>query len=96
MNIFIQYNGNRFPRIVSLKGGKKTNFHIDRRILSLNEYDALFLLRSNTRIGTDRWEFTIVQGSGNFKETDSVSYKETEPNSTFPGFESTTKKRKGK
>ena len=57
--IRVRFNGSRFPRTVSLRGGKKISFHRDRLVLVLDEYDALLLLRSNTRLTPDRWEFTI-------------------------------------
>lgn len=57
--IKVKYNGTRFPRIVAIQGGKKTSFLADRREIVLNEYDALLLLKSNTRVNPEKWEFTI-------------------------------------
>ena len=62
--IVIEYNGSRFPRVVALRGGSKTNFHQDRKTLELDEYDALLLLKSNTRVSPEKFEFTIVSVIG--------------------------------
>lgn len=60
MKIKVKYNGRRFPRVVSLRKGGMKSFHADRVVMELEEYDALFLLKSNTRMKPTRWEFTIV------------------------------------
>lgn len=59
--IKIKYNGRRFPRIVSIQNGGKMSFQPDRLVLELNEYDALFLLKSNSRLTPDKWAFTVAE-----------------------------------
>ena len=61
MKITVKYNGKRFPRVVNHRKGGTTSFHPDKRILELEEYDALLLLKSNTRMTHEIWEFTIPQ-----------------------------------
>jgi len=58
--IKIHYNGRRFPRVVSLRGGGKISFLPNRLILDLEEYDALYLLKLNNRLTPEKWEFTVV------------------------------------
>lgn len=55
----IKYNGTRFPRTVFLQGNKRTSFQADKKVLELDEYDALGLLKFNNRISPTVWEFTI-------------------------------------
>lgn len=59
MLIRVKYNGVRFPRTVSLQGNKRTSFQSDRKVLELEEYDALMLLKFNNRISPTVWEFTV-------------------------------------
>lgn len=58
--LVIQYNGTRFPRTVGLKGGKKVNFTKERTVLELDEYDALLLLRANSRLSPNAFQFTVT------------------------------------
>jgi hypothetical protein len=58
--IKIHYNGRRFPRVVSLRGGGKISFLPNRLILDLEEYDALYLLKLNNRLTPEKWEFTVI------------------------------------
>jgi len=57
--ISVKYQGRRFPRSVSLRGGGTTSFQPNRLVLTLDEYDALFLLKANNRLTPERWEFTV-------------------------------------
>jgi hypothetical protein len=59
--IIVKFNGKRFPRIVNLRGGDRVSFHPYVKILELNEYDALLLLKSNSRLTPDKWEFTVLK-----------------------------------
>lgn len=59
MKVKIEYKGRRFPRIVNLRGGDRISFLQNRRIIELEEYDALLLLQSNTRMTPEKWEFTF-------------------------------------
>lgn len=59
MKVPVQYDGKRFPRVVSLKNGEKIAFRPDRKVLELDMYDAMLLLKSNIRKGRYDWEFTI-------------------------------------
>ena len=65
----IKYNGNRTPRTISLRGGKKTSFHDDRKIIDIPDYDAYLLLSMNNRLTPETWEFNVV----------GLSTKETTP-----------------
>ena len=60
MVISVRFNGRRFPRVVSLRKGGNISFLPDRLVLDLEEYDALYLLKSNNRISPERWEFAIA------------------------------------
>lgn len=55
----IRYNGKRYPRTINLRGGGKISFFNDRNVIALSEYDALYLLKFNSRINPEKWEFTI-------------------------------------
>lgn len=58
--IIVQYNGVRFPRTVNLRGNQHISFQRNRLQLTLDEYDAMLLLKANTRVRPEAWEFTIV------------------------------------
>ena len=60
MKLVIRYNAARFPRAVKIRGGNNTSFLENRKILELEEYDALYLLKSNSRLTPIRWEFSVV------------------------------------
>lgn len=65
--IGIRYNGKRYPRTVNLRGGSKISFIQGRDIIFLDEYDALYLLKFNSRIQPEKWEFTIEPVPGEIK-----------------------------
>lgn len=69
MTVKIRYNGKRFPRTVNLRGGKSRSFLKDRKELELDEYDAMLLLKSNTRLQPTKWEFSVLQGEQEAEET---------------------------
>lgn len=60
MLVLIRYNASRFPRVVSLQGGATKSFQHDRKVLELDEYDAMRLLRNNSRITPTKWEFSVI------------------------------------
>ena len=57
----LQYNGARFPRVIILKNHKKTTFLSNRRVLTLDDYNAYLLLRNNVRISAAVWEINVVE-----------------------------------
>jgi len=56
----IRYLGRRFPRTVSMRGGLSKSFQSDRTEIELDSYDAYVLLKSNSRLTPDTWEFNVV------------------------------------
>ena len=46
--------------MVSLRRGGKVNFLEGRTILRISEYDALLLLKANTRLSPETWTFTVA------------------------------------
>jgi len=60
MSVKISYNGSRYPRTVSLRGGKKTSFLSDRKVIEIPDYDAYLLLTMNNRLTPETWEFNVV------------------------------------
>ena len=71
--VFVKYNGKRPNRTVNLRGGGKVSFLLNRKILALDDYDAMLLLKSNVRLTPDTWEFSVISigsidsGSSNIK-----------------------------
>jgi len=58
--IQIRYNAGRFPRVIILRNHKKQVFQPDKQELYFTEYDANLLLKNNSRIKSDIWEFSVV------------------------------------
>lgn len=57
----IRYNGRRFPRTVNLRGRRTPmSFLSNRTVIEFEDYDAYLILRGNTRLDLNRWEFNIV------------------------------------
>src|SRR3990167_6913714 len=60
MAIKLRYNGRRFPRSMSIRGGANKSFTQDRREIELDDYDAYVALKSNSRLTPELWEFSIA------------------------------------
>ena len=60
MLLRIKYNSNRFPRTIILKNHKTKVFHPDKKEIDFEEYDAYLLLKNNSRLKAEKWEFSIV------------------------------------
>lgn len=60
MPVRIKYNGRRYPRTVSIRGGTSRAFLVDRRELDLDDYDAYVLLKANSRLTPNTWEFNVL------------------------------------
>lgn len=58
--INLKYNGNRFPRAVILNGHRKEVFHLDKRVIAFENSDAYMILKYNSRLNPNLWEFDIV------------------------------------
>ena len=70
--IFVQYNGKRSNRVVNLRGGGKVTFFPERKILALNDYDAMLLLKSNIRLTPNTWEFSVIAVGSLERETGKI------------------------
>lgn len=68
VKLVIKYNGSRFPRTVALRGGNKVNFTQERNVLELEEYDALLLLKANSRLTANTFQFTVSDVISLYKE----------------------------
>lgn len=79
--IVVEYYGKRFPRVVPLRSGGKVNFHQDRTVLELDEYDALLLLKSNIRMTPEKFEF----GIGGVVEDEIEKFEKDEDTGTGEG-----------
>ena len=70
--IFVLYNGKRSNRVVNLRGGGKVVFLPERKILALDDYDAMLLLRSNIRLAPNTWEFSVIAVGSLDRETGKI------------------------
>ena len=73
--IFVQYNGKRSNRVVNLRGGGKVIFLPERKILALDDYDAMLLLRSNIRLTPNTWEFSVIAVGSLDRETGRIEHE---------------------
>lgn len=100
--IFVKYNGKRPNRTVNLRGGGKVSFLLDRKILALDDYDAMLLLKSNVRLTPDTWEFSVVavgslDSNTGMVHTETNERAEQEANEDVDyDFEKKSKKKGGK
>lgn len=80
--IAVKYNGKRFPRTVALRGGGKLCFQPYCKVLELDEYDALLLLKANTRMTPNKFEFTVADIMTEESVDDAFGDKDTEEESS--------------
>jgi hypothetical protein len=60
MLIRIKYNAERFPRTIILRNHKTKVFQPNKREIDFEEYDAYLLLKNNSRLKVEKWEFNVV------------------------------------
>lgn len=56
----IRYNGTRFPRVVVLRNHMKKVYHHPKQEIFFDEYDANTVMKNNSRLSPEAWEFSIV------------------------------------
>jgi len=69
----LRYNGNRFPRAVILNGHRKEVFHPIKRVIAFENSDAYMILKYNSRLNPNLWEFDIVDEVPEVKLTKTAS-----------------------